>query len=114
MGVRTKEMDEKYKKWIADGKLDQGCNLCNAPSIKDFKYWRIIDNLFPWDQIAKIQHMIIPKRHVIYKELTPEEKLEYDEIKLTDMEEYHLSAEATNKRKSIPGHFHVHLIILKD
>ena len=92
------------------------CNMCEkALIIKDFKYWKITENLFPWDRIAKIQHMIIPKRHVIYEELNQEEKKEFDEIKLGYVEqEYDIIAEATNKKKSIPEHFHVHLLIIKD
>jgi hypothetical protein len=114
MGVRTKEMSEKYLRAIQDGHLSKGCNLCNAPSIKDFQYWRIVDNMFPWDVIAKTQHMIIPKRHITYKELTDDEKKEFDVIKFADMENYDLSAEARTKNKSIPNHFHIHLIVLKD
>ena len=65
--------------------------------------------------IAKKQHMIIPKIHKTDKDLTQEEKEEYEQIKCTYIEEnYEIVAEITNKKKSIPSHHHIHLIILKD
>jgi len=116
MGVqRTKKTEEKYKKFMAKGFLAKGCNLCRkVKSIKEFRYWRIVDNEFPWDRIAKINHMIIPKRHIIYEELNKAEKKEFESIKSAYIEEkYELIAEVANKKKSIPDHFHIHLIILK-
>lgn len=102
-------------KFIAAGNLENECGLCKATSIKEFKYWRIIDNRFPWDLIAQIGHIIIPKRHVVYDKLTMAEKKEFDLIKSKYIEKrYEVIAEATNRKKSIPGHFHKHLLVLKD
>lgn len=96
--------------------MDRVCNICEkAPLIKDFKYWKIVDNIFPWDKIAKIQHMMVPKKHITYKELKEEERKEFDEIKLGYIDEkYDIMAEATTKIKTIPAHFHIHLIVMKD
>lgn len=115
-GLRSDEMEQKYREYIKDGHMEIVCNLCDkATSVKEFKYWKIVENIFPWDRIAKIQHMIIPKRHIMYQELNDEEKKEFDKIKLGYIEEnYELIAEATHKKKSIPKHFHVHLIVTKD
>lgn len=115
MGVlRTEKTHKKYLKLIANGLLANGCRLCKISSIKEFKHWRIVSNKFPWNRIAKIQHMIIPKRHIIYEKLNNIEKKEFEIIKKTYIEKkYELIAEATNKKKSIPEHFHIHLIILK-
>lgn len=109
-------MERKYKKFKANGFLDDGCNLCKeATSIKEFKFWRIVDNLFPHDRIAKTNHIIISKRHTIYEELNKLEKKEFEIIKSAYIEkEYEVMLEVTQKKKSIPGHFHIHLMILKD
>ncbi|MEK7081170.1 MAG: hypothetical protein AAB902_02170 [Patescibacteria group bacterium] len=117
MGVqRTKKTEQKYKKFIAEGFLADECNLCNKTKlIKEFKHWKIVNNEFPWDRIAKINHMIIPKRHIIYEELNKTEKKEFESIKSAYIEkEYELIAEVTERKKSIPDHFHIHLIILKN
>ncbi len=113
--LRTEKMEQKYKKFRAEGFLADGCNLCNrAKSIKKFKYWRVVNNLFPYNRIAKVNHIIIPKRHVTYEKLNGVEKKEFNLIKSTYIEkEYQLIMEATNKRKSIPEHFHIQLIVLK-
>jgi hypothetical protein len=114
--LRTEEMAKKYMEYKKDGHMSRVCNLCEkAPLIKEFNYWKIVENIFPWDNVAKLQHMIVPKRHVIYDKLNDDEKKEFDEIKVSHIEkEYELIAEVTNKKKSIPEHFHIHLIIMKD
>lgn len=112
--LRTQESEERYQKLIAEGHLNGGCKLCEAPSIKDFEYWRIIRNDFPYDLIAQVHDMIVPKRHVKEEDLSEEERKEYVEIKRTYVENsYELIIEPTVKFKSIPGHFHLHLIIAK-
>lgn len=114
MALRTKESQEKYLKLIAEGFLANGCNLCEAPSIKYFEYWRIIDNKFPYDLVAKINHMIIPKRHAAERELNEAEKKEFESIKLDYIDKnYGLLIETVDKDKSIPSHFHIHLIVEK-
>ena len=112
--LRTRKTYDKYTKLIANGLFDNGCRLCQETVIKNFRYWKILDNRFPWDQIAKTHHMIIPKRHIIFEQLNIKEKKEYEKIKSKYIEKgYDLIGEATNKKKSIPSHFHIHLIVLK-
>jgi uncharacterized protein YnzC (UPF0291/DUF896 family) len=58
--------------------------------------------------------MVIPKRHVKESGLSEEEKKEYAEIKATYVEnEYEFIMEPTVKLKSIPEHFHLHVIVAK-
>jgi hypothetical protein len=112
--LRTQETYDAYIKFIADGFLGNGCNLCKDTPLKEFEHWKIIDTKFPWSRIAQTHHMAIPKRHIVYAELNEDEKKEYETIKIDYIEKgYDLIAEATNKKKSIPGHLHIHLIILK-
>ena len=48
--------------------------LYSEPAIKDYKYWRIVDNRFPHTRIADTNHMIVLKRecqnllHIHFKE----------------------------------------------
>ena len=113
--LRTQECEERYKKLIVTGYLDSGCRLCEAPSLKDFERWKIIRNDFPYDLIAQVHDMIVPKRHVKESNLSEEEKKEYGEIKATYVEnEYEFIMEPTLKLKSIPEHFHLHLVVVKD
>ena len=112
--LRTQESEEKYKKLIAAGYLNGGCKLCESPSIKDFRYWRIIRNDFPYDLIAQVHDMIVPRRHVKEHSLSREERTEYAVIKTTYVENnYEFIIEPTVKLKSIPEHFHLHVIVAK-
>lgn len=111
---RTKKTYDRYMKKVANGLLNHGCRLCQIEPIKDFKYWKILDNEYPWDLVAKINHILIPKRHVIYSKLNNAEKKEFDKIKLDYIEKkYIMMVEVTDRQKSIPSHFHVHLLVLK-
>jgi hypothetical protein len=116
--MRTKRMEKKYLKFKTDGHLSNGCNLCDkkkAETIKEFKYWRIVNNIFPWDRIARINHLIISKRHIVYEKLNKQEKIELDKLKSKYInKKYEIIAETTNRKKSIPEHFHLHLIIPKE
>jgi hypothetical protein len=57
--------------------------------------------------------MIVPLRHVGEDELSEEEKAELLAIKKSYINEhYDYSLEATGK--SIPNHFHLHLIVTKE
>lgn len=113
--LRTKKMNKYYRGLIAKGFLENGCNLCKEKSVKEFKYWKIIKNRFPWDRIAKTHHMIIPIRHVVESKLTKAELKEFSLLKKSYIEKnYELIAESTKKKKTIPSHFHLHLIVAKD
>ncbi len=114
--LRTPKTHNKYVSRIKRGFLSVCCNLCkDKKTIKKWKYWRVLGNPFPWDRIAKVHHMIIPIRHSHEQELTAAEKKEFASIKKKYLvEKYEFIVEASDKLKSIPGHFHLHLIILKD
>jgi hypothetical protein len=116
-GARSKKMHEKYHRYKKTHFKEGVCNLCNktrAATIKNFKYWRIVKNIFPWDRIARTHHMIIPKRHVVYEDLSRAEKKELDKLRSSYINKhYWVMAEATHRKKSIPGHHHIHLLVLK-
>jgi len=58
--------------------------------------------------------MLIPNRHVSEGNLTKEESQELQDIKGSYINtEYDWIIEPTHKNKSIPGHFHLHLIVGK-
>jgi hypothetical protein len=110
--LRSKELQEEYDNYLKERAPQVECLLCPIPPIKDFKFWKITDVMFPWDKIAKVHHMILPKRHIRENELTDEEKKELQEIKDGYINDnYDLFAEATNRKKSVPSHFHVHLVV---
>lgn len=115
LGLRTKKSEEKYQKHLRNKKNLNYCPLCSEAGLKKFKYWKILKNNFPYDKIAKKHHMIVPIRHITENKLNQKELLEYKKIKqnFINKADYTTIIEATDKIKSLPSHFHLHLIILK-
>jgi len=113
--LRKPETQLAYRAYVKGGGLDHGCRICEAPAVKDFQYWKIIRNSFPYDRIAVEHDMIVPKRHTTEQELSKEEWAEFQKIKTADINtSYEYLIEAVHKLKSIPGHFHLHLIVAND
>ena len=113
--LRSKKTGDRYAKLRAQKTFNHECRLCPIKSIKDFKYWKIIDNEYPWDLVSKINHILVTKRHTTYQKLNNAEKKEFDSIKANYINEnYQMMVEATDRAKSIPNHFHMQLILLKN
>lgn len=94
---------------------DDSCPLCSRAAMREFTHWKLLENRFPYDRIAKVHHMILPKRHVVEGEITEEEWAEYHTLKSTFIAtDYDMIMEGTPRQKSIPAHFHLHLIELKE
>lgn len=110
---RSSEVSEKYRAYRGTGALENSCPLCKETAVVGYKSWKIIPNDFPYDLIADVHDMIVPLRHVDESGLSDEEKAELLEIKNSALSEYDIVVEATKRNKSIPAHFHLHLIKIK-
>lgn len=112
--LRTQQTENNYREYRKNNP-SVDCSLCEKPALKTFTYWKIIENTFPYDKIAKIHHMIVPIRHVTEEGLSVDELYELKKLKDTVLnEDYEYIIEATHKTKSIPSHFHLHLIVVKE
>lgn len=112
--LRTNEAEIAYRAYRASLDPDAPCALCEkAPATKNFTYWKIAENSFPYDRIAERHDLLMPLRHVTEDELTEDEVRELTEIKNNSISEYNWILEPTHRNKSIPSHFHLHLIVGK-
>ncbi|OGC88139.1 hypothetical protein A2419_01575 [Candidatus Adlerbacteria bacterium RIFOXYC1_FULL_48_26] len=110
--LRTEETEARYQKLKEDGILEQSCALCRVEPKHLFTYWKIIPNEFPYDKIAKVHDMAVTLRHTA--ELNEEERAEFEVIKSSYINDnYRYLLEATTRTKSIPAHFHIHMIEIK-
>lgn len=110
--LRTPETEQQYQDFKDKGHLQDGCALCKEIPIETFTHWKIIPNRFPYDKIAEKHDMIIPIRHSA--EINDEERVELLILRSTYINEhYRYILEATTRAKSIPAHFHLHLIEIK-
>lgn len=118
--VRTKETMDKYDEITKKRQENGGKADCftdwERNLIKEFKYWVIIENEFPYDAIATTSHMISTKREVRldWNLLNDDEIKEFEDIKENYLHDnYDVLWENLPKGQSIPGHFHLHLLVLK-
>ncbi len=110
--LRTKETADTYAQDIAGGILERSCRLCDKHEGKEFEFWKIITNDYPYDNIAKVHDMIVPKRHAKETELSGAEWGEFQKIKVEYLNQnYDYFMEPAHPNKSIPDHFHLHLIV---
>jgi hypothetical protein len=111
---RTFWTELKYQAAIKQGSLKGDCVFCSVNSIKDFEYWKIVPNKYPYNRVSKVHDIIYPIRHTDGGDLTTDEINELVELKKDYLNtNYQYILEAMPKNKSIPGHFHLHLIIAK-
>lgn len=112
--LRSDEAQKIYSAYRKNLPPNAPCPLCEEKSIQDFEFWRVITNNFPYDTIAKTHHMLVPRRHVDEQSLSSEELAELIKIKHGMFHnEYDWFIEAAMKNKSIPAHYHLHLIVAK-
>ncbi len=113
--LRSKEGQKAYDDYKASGALSAECVLCTKIPLRSFTHWVILENIFPYDKIAALHHMIVPKRHIIEPEFSKEELDELLQIKESYIHKnYDFVLEATYRKKSIPAHMHYHLVVVKD
>jgi hypothetical protein len=94
---------------------DGSCALCLKEPVETFKYWKIVANDFPYDLIAREHNMLLPMRHIAEDGLSSDELRELIDIKMNHLDpKYDYVIEAAPKNKSIPDHFHLHLIVMKN
>lgn len=111
---RTQATHDRYQTERQEDLQSDLCPLCEAPTIEEFTYWRIIPNKYPHDAVAKVHDMIVPKGHFVESELSEAAMQELYELKYSVLNDrYCFLTEALPRGKSIPGHFHLHLIIPK-
>jgi len=119
MQLRSKEMRDKYaenQSHYTDFSSTKNFEEDKERVIQSFNHWNIITNLFPYDNVAEVHDMLVPKR--IFGGLfdcTTEEWDEYKSI-INQLEEdsyYDVLIKNFSKHKSIHRHLHIHLIIWK-
>lgn len=111
--LRTPEGKKIYNEYLASADLSN-CPLCGKEPMKSFQFWKVTDNSFPYDLIARTHHMLVPLRHASEKELTQAEWQELRTIRDTFIHpEYEWVIEATHPHKSVPSHYHLHLLVGK-
>lgn len=88
--------------------------LADEPTLQAWKYWRLIDNAFPYDVLFKTHHMLVPKRVVVEQDLNELERQELEAIFVELSTRYSCRLVNFPDSQSIKKHFHIHLLTFKD
>ncbi len=103
-------MQEKYMEYLQN-EYDGTCIFCARELfVKEYKYWLIVENRFPYNAVFSNHRMLAPKRH-LKEDLNKEEMLELKFI--LKEEEYDYCVLNKRDRRSLPEHFHYHLLNMK-
>jgi len=92
------------------------CELEAMVVITEFAHWRLIHNNYPYDEVAEIHHMLVPKDHVSFDDgVTVEAK---EELMLINEEfekngKYDCIMQNYPIGQSQPQHLHYHLLTWK-
>jgi len=109
---RTEAMHNKYEQERGASLDNDLCSFCTETPELKFDFWYIKPNKYPYDGVAQRHDLLMPYRHVgNFEDLNADELNELSSLKSSTLnEKYTFIVEAMNKNRSIPGHFHFHLI----
>jgi hypothetical protein len=112
MTLRTEKTQARYDRQRNE-RRQCGCYLCRAEPIRNYLHWKIITNEYPYDRIAANHHIVTLQRHASEQEMTEQERKEFEKVRRHLHQRYDMIFENTVRKKSIPGHHHIHAITLK-
>ena len=113
--MRTVRDEKNYQEWKKKNDKNY-CPFCNKDLVrKEYKYWLILENRFPYTEIASKHYMLAPKRHIKKEDLTEDEKKEFEfiEFQLEKSAEFSCIIHNFPHKQSIPQHLHFHVVKYK-
>lgn len=112
--LRTEATAERY---VAEqmNNPHRACPLCLYEGVeREFTYWVLMKNKFPYDRYFSKSDMLVLRRHASEQEVTDAERAELFTIRTEILtSEYDSVMDHLPRQKSIPGHYHVHLIEIR-
>ena len=112
-GLRSREDQAKIEEFKKDNRSNWGkisFNKENSTLVKEYEFWMIIENAYPYSIVADVSHMLVPKR--VFSNSVDMNEDEYQELKEIRKEmvgEYD-SMILNFQARSNKHHFHIHLI----
>ncbi|MFT7506887.1 MAG: hypothetical protein ACI92I_000023 [Acidimicrobiales bacterium] len=112
--TKTEQEYQEFKKNLnGDPALLESFNFDNEVVLREFEYWVIIKNRFPYDRMARTNDMLVSKQPLLNRyDATGDEQAEYETIIKLLAEENFYDAHMENfpKTRSVKKYVHVHLI----
>ena len=112
MYLRTKKLQEFYLEYKKTAPYEA---LHKEPSIREWQYWRLINNRFPYNKLASAHALVVLKRDCSIFHLTEDELNELWGVILTWADRiYDTSIVNFSSVRSVNHTPHVHLITYLD
>lgn len=113
--LRTEETATAYEAAQREQNSVGGCRLCADPdTIEEYTHWRLMPNRFPYDRLFEKSDMLVLRRHSDEYGLTQDERRELLHLKAEVLSDrYDGFLEQLPKQRSIPHHYHVHVVTYK-
>jgi len=114
--LRTAETEAAYSNFKASQTDHRNRGLLNNSSdtvVREFEYWIIIKNNFPYDAIAVDHDLLVPQRVFgNFAEATEAERAEYETILQTLNDEGYYDSLQINfsMNRSVLRHYHIQLL----
>jgi len=110
--LRTEKTATAYENAQEEQVAGSTCRLCADPEvIREYEHWRLMPNRFPYDRLFSKSDMLVLRRHSDEYGIREDERAELLELKTSVLvDEYDAFLEQLPKQRSIPHHFHVHLV----
>lgn len=108
MNLRTPATEKRYREYLASGGKNDWAT-CYA--IREFTYWKIIRNKFPYDAVATQHDLLIPKEPFIKFYDMPEEYItEFHGV--TNLMELFYESQLKNSphKRTVAEWWHLHLL----
>ncbi len=122
---RTKEMQTRYNEARAahaaesaeaggTAEYDPFAERLRQAPLRGFEYWSIVENLFPYDAVMDVHHLLVPHRKFARTHaMTAAEREELEAIKREIGADYHAMIENFPNIQSVPTRLHFHLVVWK-
>lgn len=116
--MRSSAITERYRANMGNtGNFQAECPLCRISECKDFphlRYWRIVQNQYPYDKVAEKSWILMSRRCVPdWQALTVEEQREYHEFRLIGGDYgVNFFMWSTPITQSVRAHYHEHMLRL--
>lgn len=109
---RSQVVEDRYRAFIKNCSSEM-FDLATETIIREFAHWVIIENRFPYDNIARINHLLVSREPLVsIHDTSANVRNEYDHIlqTLATEELYDACIENFPRSASVKKHRHVHLI----
>ena len=115
--LRTEEVLSNYRRKSSTPGFDiKKFSLLDLPHVKDWKYWVLVENEFPYDKISVRHSLLVPRRHFTEDEnMSSDERQELFFIKaeFKMSKEFDAILENIKHNRTVPDIYHIHCFKFK-